>query len=91
MYILSGGGVLQLVDTKRPIQTTHDEIKQAQASALQTDFTVEELSVSPGDFMGFQAGPDAQRYAHGLKAGPEGMEYICGGNRRSLKTTVYPL
>lgn len=40
-----------------------------------------DIDVTSGDFMGFPSGPDAEQYTHALKAGAEGMEYLCGGSR----------
>lgn len=40
--------------------------------------------------MGWPAGLQAASCAHGLRAGPEGVEYIVGGSREKLDICVYP-
>ncbi|WWC96422.1 hypothetical protein V866_003290 [Kwoniella sp. B9012] len=44
-----------------------------------------------GDFIGFPGGVGASRYAHGLRAGEEGCEYLVGGDRGGSGVTHYPL
>ncbi|KIY52432.1 hypothetical protein FISHEDRAFT_69851 [Fistulina hepatica ATCC 64428] len=52
---------------------------------------VEEKAVSAGDFMGFKAGPEGARTAHALQSVDSEVRYLCGGTRRSMDMTIYPL
>ncbi len=52
---------------------------------------VEEVIMKAGDFVGFQGGEGAARWAHGLRAGEDGVEYLCGGTREKLDICNYPL
>ncbi|WWC62964.1 uncharacterized protein I303_105562 [Kwoniella dejecticola CBS 10117] len=56
-----------------------------------SEYTIEEVPVSKGDFIGFPGGVGASRFAHGLKAGPEGCEYLVGGDRGGSGVVHYPL
>ncbi|KAL1408052.1 hypothetical protein Q8F55_004849 [Vanrija albida] len=51
---------------------------------------VEERAVAPGDFIGLPAGPMGTTYAHLLRAGPHGVSYLLGGDRRALDVISYP-
>ncbi|WVF69085.1 hypothetical protein IAT40_003859 [Kwoniella sp. CBS 6097] len=120
LYVLSGSGVLQLIDaslervlhpTKHAASissssTTEDspnpdsdalpapsgqpQSERHQGHALTDKYTVEEREISGGDFMGFQGGIGASQFAHGLKAGDEGIEYLMGGTRERIDICCYP-
>nr|XP_031858544.1 uncharacterized protein CI109_006067 [Kwoniella shandongensis]KAA5525616.1 hypothetical protein CI109_006067 [Kwoniella shandongensis] len=93
-YILKGSATLLLIDASIP----HHEGFKAFSDATWTsrnvedakEYQVEERQVGPGDFMGFQGGLTAGQYAHGLRAGPEGLEYLCGGTRDTFDVCCYP-
>ena len=51
---------------------------------------IQHVHVKQGDFVGFQAGPMAGRYAHSMKAGEAGLEYLMGGERREVDVCCYP-
>jgi uncharacterized cupin superfamily protein len=51
---------------------------------------IQELRVSNGDFGGFHYGPMAAKFAHGLRAGEDGLEYLMGGKRREMDMRCYP-
>ncbi|OCF75511.1 hypothetical protein I204_04367 [Kwoniella mangroviensis CBS 8886] len=78
IYILSGSAILQLVDASLPILNPFQPASQVQGTER-------------GDFIGFPGGVGASRYAHGLKAGEEGCEYLVGGDRGGSGVTHYPL
>ncbi|WVQ96598.1 hypothetical protein IAU59_003703 [Kwoniella sp. CBS 9459] len=61
-----------------------------QGHALTDKFPIEERAISTGDFMGFQGGIGASQFAHGLKAGSEGIEYLMGGTRERIDICCYP-
>ncbi|WVW85091.1 hypothetical protein I302_107128 [Kwoniella bestiolae CBS 10118] len=89
IYILSGSAILQLVDASLPIL---NPMQPASSSPEENEeYKIEEVQVSKGDFIGFPGGIGASRYAHGLKAGEEGCEYLVGGDRGGAGVTHYPL
>ena len=49
-----------------------------------------EKEVKTGDFVGWPAGIQAASWAHGLRAGPDGVEYLMGGTREKFDICVYP-
>ncbi|OCF37324.1 hypothetical protein I316_01233 [Kwoniella heveanensis BCC8398] len=61
-----------------------------QGHVLTDKYPIEEREISAGDFMGFQGGIGASRFAHGLKAGDEGIEYLMGGTRERIDICCYP-
>ncbi|EIW66246.1 hypothetical protein TREMEDRAFT_35271 [Tremella mesenterica DSM 1558] len=99
IYVLAGSGVLQLVDAG--ITALHDEShplypKSKTSTAPISDmgkstFSLSPLMISTGDFMGFSGGVGAQKHAHGLKAGKDGMTYLVGGTRSGKDVCYYPL
>lgn len=89
LYILSGSASLLLVDASLPDLTS---TPSAPASGpMRTDYPVEERPLRPGDFVGFPGGINASKYAHGMRAGPEGVTYIMGGARNQMDVCCYPL
>ncbi|RXK41051.1 hypothetical protein M231_01682 [Tremella mesenterica] len=104
IYVLAGSGVLQLVDAGITVYDSRQQIKDAMASesssatpsVLSDDsspvkHTITEHLISKGDFMGFPGGLGSRKYAHGLKAGKDGMEYLVGGTRNKNDVCCYPL
>ncbi|WVQ65457.1 uncharacterized protein L199_003633 [Kwoniella botswanensis] len=93
IYILSGSAILQLVDASLPILNPFQPASSGpeDGEGERKEHQVEEVPVSQGDFIGFPGGVGASRYAHGLKAGEEGCEYLVGGDRGGSGVTHYPL
>ncbi|WRT66724.1 uncharacterized protein IL334_003687 [Kwoniella shivajii] len=102
LYILSGSGKLQLIDSNLlPTNEKHNHPRNG-SSDIPDHFTpntktmipgeieIEERDVSQGDFIGFQGGVIASKYAHGLKASNQGIEYLMGGTREKLDICIYP-
>ncbi|WWC62965.1 uncharacterized protein I303_105563 [Kwoniella dejecticola CBS 10117] len=99
LYILSGSGILQLIDASIHSPERKDnhprngsaDIPKFDAPSLEgTKTEIEERQVGPGDFIGFQGGVAASKYAHGLKASSEGLVYLMGGTREKLDVCCYP-
>jgi len=90
MYVLSGSATALFVDASLPDLQPPNRAAPV-SGPMKTDLPVHEVEVKPGDFMGFQAGVRASRWAHGLRAGPNGCDYLCGGDREVLDICVYPL
>ncbi|WWC88308.1 uncharacterized protein L201_003216 [Kwoniella dendrophila CBS 6074] len=107
LYILSGSGILQLIDSsilgnqeeEEKNQKSHPREKDSKVpnaslpianNINRQDVDIEEREVSPGDFIGFQGGTKAGKYAHGLKAGSKGLEYLMGGTRKDFDICCYP-
>ncbi|RSH90749.1 hypothetical protein EHS25_009924 [Saitozyma podzolica] len=85
IYILRGTANLQLLDcTTTPPGPGVDTFTSLSPDAI------EHVPVKQGDFVGFQAGPMAGRYAHSMKAGIEGLEYLMGGDRGEVDVCCYP-
>ncbi|WVR06665.1 hypothetical protein IAU60_003697 [Kwoniella sp. DSM 27419] len=91
LYILAGTGTLQLIDASLSEVARPTKV-MAGIHRPESDhkYDIQEHPVAAGDFMGFQSGIGASKYAHGLKAGPEGLEYIVGGTRERMDVCVYP-
>ncbi|RXK41052.1 hypothetical protein M231_01683 [Tremella mesenterica] len=94
IYVLSGFGVLQVVDAGIPDWTSKEEMVKAIMSPKSDEkpkIEIVEHVISTGDFMGFSGGVGAQKHAHGLKAGKDGMTYLVGGTRSGKDVCYYPL
>ncbi|WRT66723.1 uncharacterized protein IL334_003686 [Kwoniella shivajii] len=101
IYILSGSAVVQLVNASLPIinpfnkpsSSADSDSKPSEKEKKRKldDTSIEEVNVDQGDFIGFPGGVGASRYAHGLKAGPDGCEYLVGGDRGGSGVVHYPL
>ncbi|WWC88309.1 uncharacterized protein L201_003217 [Kwoniella dendrophila CBS 6074] len=105
IYILSGTAVLQLVDASLPILNPFQPFSETPSSdsassskkpkldnngSSSTQYKIEEVPVSQGDFIGFPGGIGASRYAHSLKSGENGCEYLVGGDRGGSGVVHYP-
>jgi hypothetical protein len=85
VYILRGTAQLELLDcTTLPPGPGVDAFTPLPPDAIQR------VPVKQGDFVGFRAGPMAGRYAHSMKAGNGGLEYLMGGERREVDVCCYP-
>jgi len=93
VYILSGTGHLLLLDVSEPVHTNRKgrPVRDQGWQTTNPEQKVEEREVGPGDFAGFMGGVKAAKYAHCLRAGPEGLEYLMGGTRATIDTCSYPL
>ncbi|WWC71116.1 uncharacterized protein I206_105069 [Kwoniella pini CBS 10737] len=99
LYILSGSGILQLIDSSlhspdnsnnHPRNGSSDIPKLDTPNLKENKIEIEERKVEPGDFIGFQGGIIASKFAHGLKASSEGLVYLMGGTREKLDVCCYP-
>ncbi|KAK6907874.1 hypothetical protein I203_101875 [Kwoniella mangroviensis CBS 8507] len=96
LYVLSGTGILLLQDASGSFDTSDDSknnrlIGRVTAkSGESSQSRVEEHQIASGDFMGFQGGILASKFAHSLRAGPEGLEYLMGGTRERVDVCCYP-
>ncbi|KAK4685397.1 hypothetical protein P7C73_g4756, partial [Tremellales sp. Uapishka_1] len=85
LYIISGSASLLLVDaSSTPVSFTPVD---PSSIALETT----ETSVEKGDFIGFPSDESAARFAHALRAGEGGVEYLVGGLRGGTDVCAYPL
>lgn len=90
LYILKGDGVLLL--SAAPTQP--HAVGGIAPVAGDPDAHIEELDVGPGDFVGFKGRPSTLEdpaWAHSMRAGSAGMEYLVGGTRKEMDLCVYPL
>ncbi|WVQ84250.1 hypothetical protein IAT38_006402 [Cryptococcus sp. DSM 104549] len=80
IYITSGTGVLLLIDASSSFIIA-TRATAAASSPLPTvpAYEIEEKPVAAGDFIGFEGGVEASRFAHAMRAGEGGLEYIAGG------------
>lgn len=80
LYIIRGSGTLYLIPPSRfPISTADDPDASSE---------IEERQLEAGDFVGL---PVPQQWAHTLRAGEEGMEYLVGANFPETDVCQYPL
>ncbi|ALO69794.1 hypothetical protein CNN00215 [Cryptococcus deneoformans JEC21] len=87
IYILSGSGILTLLDASPtllgpsmvPFPATRSTSTQTVGNKGKMTLEKEEKHVNPGDFIGFEQGIKASRWSHSLRAGPQGIEYLMGG------------
>lgn len=90
VYILKGNGVLRLLDASLAIHSRGPNREEIQPGHTNANLEVTETAVGPGDFAGFPGGVEASKWAHSLKAGDEGMEYLMGGTRDTIDVCSYP-
>ncbi|WVQ65458.1 uncharacterized protein L199_003634 [Kwoniella botswanensis] len=96
LYVLSGTGILLLQDASESFDTSDDSknnrlIGRVTAKSSESSQSrVKEHQIASGDFMGFQGGILASKFAHSLRAGPEGLEYLMGGTRERVDVCCYP-
>nr|XP_019045217.1 hypothetical protein I302_05605 [Kwoniella bestiolae CBS 10118]OCF24147.1 hypothetical protein I302_05605 [Kwoniella bestiolae CBS 10118] len=96
LYVLSGSGVLLLLDSETSFDTSEDPKNNriigrvTGASGQPSSRQITQHEVAEGDFMGFQGGLLASKYAHSLRAGPEGLVYLMGGTRERVDVCCYP-
>lgn len=82
IYILSGQVTLVLARTR----SDPDDVRPGP----EAEVVLEETQLKAGDFAGFPAGHASKRWAHALRAGNEGVEYLLGGDRKPLDVITYP-
>lgn len=84
IYVLKGTVMLVLA---RTIVNDPEELTPGPAESV----VYEESELKQGDFVGFPAGPSAERWAHTLRAGNDDVEYLLGGDRPKTDVITYPV
>ncbi|EKC98279.1 hypothetical protein A1Q2_07293 [Trichosporon asahii var. asahii CBS 8904] len=80
LYIIRGSGTLFLIPPGPSPLSTKDDPDAASK--------IQECTLEPGDFVGL---PVPQQWAHTLKAGKGGIEYLVGANCYDADVCQYPL
>jgi len=97
IYILRGTAILQHIDSSLQHITSSPTLAPTNAPNTPIPWTtgnpnldVVETELKSGDFVGWPAGLQSASWAHGLRAGPTGVEYLMGGSREKFDICVYP-
>ena len=97
IYILRGTAILQHIDSSLQHITPSPTLAPTNAPNTPIPWTtgnpnldVVETELKSGDFAGWPAGLQSASWAHGLRAGPTGVEYLMGGSREKFDICVYP-
>jgi hypothetical protein len=94
-YILRGTAILQHIDSSLQHITSSPTLAPTNAPNTPIPWTtgnpnldVVETELKSGDFVGWPAGLQSASWAHGLRAGPTGVEYLMGGSREKFDICV---
>lgn len=92
IYVISGHGTLFLLDASVPslasAELVSERFTDVQLTPSPSDIT--ETPLGPGDFVGYEGGLGASRFAHAFRADEGGMDVLMGSKRERVDICVYP-